>query len=576
MAQGRLTGIIGVMKHLPLILFAAVIPLSADCISDSTRSTAARKAATVSPADDRWNKLLATFDGDVKITSEVVAVYERNNRGGVNHGMWATILAELKCLEAERAAEAAAAAARAEAEADDTPQPLRAEPQTNSVDTTSFRAYVHGGGRTILSEHAWKINEDDHWEAELILHYVSNQGIVLNQPVCVSTDYWGGPDYWHHGPITLPGFDTFVDFSTIPPEHGNPLKGGIWRCTGNVKSNGTAGPNFTVLEDGSTDTEFVYRTTIRTRDNNVVEDDFSIAGDLEFVFNTSFTGQQKHRPETETVPDRAGWRLKRSAEAFPGTHATYCLGTGSAWERKTPLRCGDQVASKYIDRAPVVGGNCDKTHADYKVRANVTDAEWMPDACYPTKDVPKIPPTPDNVTPYRSNPATTAQSEAIPTIEEDDVSYVRLRKVSGKWAVSLSKPVMVTDGPVYNGGNDEDWKLTPDGISLDLFVKRNYTSGAKYTLLIPSTNGIVADKDYVLGDLLRILFPLNTGTRGEYRVGTYDGGTQQDWNYICSDARVTFDASSHGGSHGGGILHAHNLDEQLEMQLPPDGADLCK
>ena len=300
------------------------------------------------------------------------------------------------------------------------PQPQEDAQDQSPVDNTSLRTYFHIEPLASTSNE-YRINEDDHWEADLILHYESNQDLpddplaLSGIAFCINQNLWGGPDYWHNGPITLPGFTQVADKTALPtilPQHG------LWRCTDGLDVE----PNTNVIDDngdGDTTVEVVYRAKVRTRDNNVVEDDFRVT-DLQFRVLDTFSGSTIWRTETEDKVDRdSWWRMNRDEEAWPSRNG-WCLGDGSSWTWKVGPTCGFVRDSRWLDRAPSIGASCNagKSDADYLVRANATEEQWLPDHCFPTVQVPKIPPTPPNTQP------TTHDDTSLPIIEEDDVSWV--------------------------------------------------------------------------------------------------------------------------------------------------------
>ncbi len=462
------------MKNLKLALMGVCLAWTAqaayadDCYTDDLMAYVDSRIPSGNQTERRWESIKAALleqEGAMTLDrAEEILEARRSRRLPLEH--MDEVVEAIKCI------------ANKPEEEEVEPQPLNTEPQQANV--KQLRVYFHGP-LPASSNVEYRINEDDYWESEVIIHWESNPALDLINGLCVKHDVWSGGEHWNNGPITLPGFDTHVDAT----DGGSVALGigGHWQCV-NHGTSVTDSP-YVSLVPGST-SDFVYRATVRTRDNNVVENDFSVADDLEFRFGTTSSGKSKFNPETETVADRAAWRLLENEEAFPDSaHTTYCLGTGSAWERFTPLRCGDQVASKYLDRAPVVGGSCSKTHSDYTVRADVSDEAWMPDNCYPTKDVVTIPPTSSNTNALLDN-------TELPIIEEDDVSWISLRKKNGKWTVSLSKPVMVTDG--------EPWPHNSSGLMVG-FVTDTAHGNAGYVVRIPSVNGIVQDTDYLLHDL---------------------------------------------------------------------------
>ena len=528
-------------------------PISESCVSPQLQADVKAYSEETwhgSSHVERWLRVLQTFSGTANDSTIMTPAEAQEMAETWSASRWNPVVVALQCLEAEALNEQTEVQAE---EPEDTPLPLQAEETPMPAQSPeSLRVYFHGGTRPPGTE--YRINEDDHWESELIIHYSGSAD--LGNTFCVNREIWGGDNHWNNGPITLPGFDTYVE-ATDP---GSVILGvdGHWQCINDqTGSDNVTDSPYVTLVPGST-TDFVYRATVRTRDNNVVEDDFDIANELEFRFGTLFSGKTKYGPETLTEPDRAAYRLKRDVVAWAGV---WGLGTGSAWTEFTNPTCGQVVPSKWIDRAPKINGNFDKSHSDYIVRANVSADTWLPDHCYPTKEVVKIPPTPSN-----TQPGVSFDNTELPIIEEDDVSWINLHKPrGGEWTVKLSKPVMVTDGDVYTGGNSIAWKETSAGITMHIYTRG--TSG--YDFLIPATNGIVEDKDYELNNLHRMLFPLTTGTRGEFRKIS-------NWGTACKSLS-SWNSAYDGKTIGGITLYVNGLTQgvQLEVDPPPDGSDLC-
>ncbi len=540
------------MKNLKLALMGVCLAWTAqaayadDCYTDDLMAYVDSRIPSGNQTERRWESIKAALleqEGAMTLDrAEEILEARRSRRLPLEH--MDEVVEAIKCI------------ANKPEEEEVEPQPLNTEPQQANV--KQLRVYFHGP-LPASSNVEYRINEDDYWESEVIIHWESNPATTLSNTLCVKHDIWSGSEHWNNGPITLPGFDNYY----IDATDGGSARLGIeghWQCVNDqTGSDDVTDSPYVSLVPGST-SDFVYRATVRTRDNNVVENDFSVADDLEFRFGTTYSGKSKFNPETETVPDRAAWRLLESEEAFPDSaHTTYCLGTGSAWERFTPLRCGDQVASKYLDRAPVVGGSCSKTHSDYTVRADVSDEAWMPDNCYPTKDVVTIPPTSSNTNALLDN-------TELPIIEEDDVSWISLRKKNGKWTVSLSKPVMVTDGE----GDDDRWWKTTEGLLFALrtvLVFEGEKTYSHYSLLIPSVGGIVQDIDYPLADLLYV------ASDGDPSLPSTNLRTANPFSSVCGSLRqgdrLVFDSVV--GISTAGL----EIGSGLEFQDNSNGANLC-
>ena len=475
-----------------------------------------------------------------------------------------------------------------------TPQPVQAEPQQEDpVKFTTFRVYLHGPPPDLASSNVeYRINEDDYWESELIIHFATNRGNILNDGLCINHDHWSGNEYWHNGPIQLSGFTEDFDFLHLLPEGVPNPKYGYWKCTPDINSDPTP-PNITILnpvDDGVIDdvsdddgiVEFVYRGRIRIRDNNVVENDFSIADELQFRYSDGLTGVTKFGPETEEVTDRdSWWRMNKSEVAWAGE---WCLGTGSSWVTHSNPTCGQVLPSKWLDRAPNESGNCNKSAATYIVRADVSEDTWLPDHCFSTEQVAKIPPTPSN-----DVKLTYLDNTELPIIEDDDVSRISLRKKNGKWTVSLSRPIMVTDGTRIVGGQPIfDHINSAHGLTLTMSgIPGNTTSYKQVHLLIPAENGIVMDKDYPLADLKRIANL--AGWHPPEGVESF-GESCQSTEKPRTEMRDNMNFRLPGGFHGKYALSSTKLNtyvrnntlssrtsdkKSLEMDLPPDGSNLC-
>ena len=187
---------------------------------------------------ERWLRVLQTFSGTANDSTVMTPAEAQEMANKYSANRWNPVVVALQCLETE-SLNAQIEVQEPESELDDTPLPLQAEEtpmpqQADPIDTTSLRVYFHGG--TQDNPHGgplWTISEDDHWESELIIHYVSNQSApaLHNTRLCINHDIWSGDDYWNNGPITLPGFDESVDLSSIPTS--NPIYG-HWQCTDNV------------------------------------------------------------------------------------------------------------------------------------------------------------------------------------------------------------------------------------------------------------------------------------------------------------------------------------------------------
>ena len=525
---------------------------AADCYSDGLMAYVDSRIPSGNQTERRWERIKAALleqDGGMELAEAERILEARRSRGLFLEHMDEVVEA-IKCLD-EPDEEVIVPPEPEEPE--DPPQPLQGDPDTpapQTADNTSMRAYFHDDGPThTLTAGEYRINEDDNWESELILHYESNQDLpddplaLSGMAFCINQDIWGGPDYWNNGPITLSGFTQVSDklrLPTISPEHG------LWRCTDSL----SVEPNTTIVDnngDGNTTVEVVYRAKVRTRDNNVVEDDFKVT-DLEFRVLDTFSGSTIWRTETDPVADRSWWRMLDNEVAWPDyPHTEFALGDGSSWNlmKRDDTTCGEVANSRWTDRADVSTG----TYVQDLVRAN-DETLWVLDHCFPTVQVPKIPPTPPNTQP------TDHDDTSLPIIEEDDVSWIKLHKANGKWTVSVYKPVMVTDG--------DAWWNTSEGLAFSIVS----TNGkANRTYLIPATDGIVADKDYKLHELRRISSTgLQLTTFGGYCTppGDYGNDFRLETNKSQTLVRNNTLTSVAGQENG------------LELDLPARNTNLCR
>ena len=548
-------------------LLAVVLSSKAEansCYSDSLMAYVDSRIPSGNQTERRWERIKNALleRDDAYPLADAERVLANRKARGFNLEHMDEVVEALKCLASQPEPEPEPEVVIVPPEPEAPPQPLQDEtPMPQQADYTSLRTYFHVEPLASTSNE-YRINEDDHWEAELILHYESNQDLpddplaLSGIAFCINQDLWGGPDYWHNGPITLPGFTQVADKTALPtilPQHG------LWRCTDGLSTE----PNTTIIDDngdGDTTVEVVYRAKVRTRDNNVVEDDFHVS-DLQFRVLDTFSGSTIWRTETEGKVDRdSWWRMNRDEVAWPDyPHTEFALGDGSSWNlmRRDDTTCGEVANSRWTDRADVSTG----TYVQDLVRAN-DETLWLLDHCFPTVQVPKIPPTPPNTQP------TTHDDTSLPIIEEDDVSYVKLHKVNGKWTVSLSKPVMVTDGT--------GWDSTSHGLTMNL---ASLILSAR-NILIPAENGIVKDKDFLLNDLVvvDIRNPPPTGIEtfaeqcGKSKIvgglgGAFHLNTSAD-NYVLNAPMVSLPINELPSS-------LRHYKRSLRLELPPRGSNLC-
>ena len=200
---------------------------------------------------------------------------------------------------------------------------------------------------------------------------------------------------------------------------------------------------------------------------------------------------------------------------------------------------------------------------------------------------PKIPLTP-------SNTVHPLGAEDLPTIQDDEVSWIKLHKLNGKWIVSVYKPVVVTDGeecaaeeaaerakhandnrykPIYPEHCDE-WSLTDQGLVFDVKDRFTFNNAADTKrMFIPAINGIVKDIDYAFHDLRQITRNSNDGTEhpsdGFVMGNTYIEACQQALGGGHTHTYVSADAYTHGVSSGGD-------NPKIAIDGPTEGSDLCR
>ena len=403
----------------------------------------------------RWERIklaLNEQDGGMELAEAERILESRRSRGLFLEHM-DEVVAAIQCLAGKPDEEVEEPPQTVQAE-DPPPQPAQeAEPQQASV-TKNFKVYWHGGIAP-TSNVDWRISEDDHWESDIVVRF--EQPLTMQDPKFCVLDYaYEGPNHWQRGHVQLSGMTQF---------------GGGNSCTERASQSDY------VSKGTMTGGHWVeYRGRIVVRDNNVLEKDFDIGkivfgvgsgGSSPDRFADSFGGTDKvptthHIPTTDTVPDRAAYRLKRDEPVWPSRNG-WCLGDGSSWTWKVGPTCGFVSDKRWLDRAPSIGASCNagKTDADYLVRANATAEQWLPDHCYPTREV-------------LSDPVTSAETinhadNRLPVIEDDEVAYLNIRKQSGKWTYSASKPIVQRNNNhkcSYGHIGDTHWTEREDAVYL--------------------------------------------------------------------------------------------------------------
>ena len=482
---------------------------------------------------ERWLRVLQTFSGTANDSTVMTPAEAQEMADRWSNGRWDPVVDALQCLEVEALNDQTEVQAE---EPEDTPLPLQAEEtpmpaQSDPVRFTTFRVYFHDATPNPGSGE-YRINEDDYWEAELIIHLETNRATSLSGELCINHDLWSGNEHWNNGPITLRGFDNYKDLA-FPDLKGVSVQYGHWQCTDPINTDPTP-PNVTILyPDDNSKIGFVYRTTVRIRDNNVVEDDFSIADDLEFRYVDILSGTTKWRTEL-----------------------------------------------------------CD---LDLGCDNGVTEGD------------PRIPPTPPNTQP------TTFDNTSLPIIEEDDVSWIKLHKPrGGEWTLSVYKPLMVTDGKdcsadearqqaeldqlvadepdgrlhsgiranfAWSFDSDCDiWWKTVEGLVLRIgteAVAGSNTVTGNVDVLIPATNGIVRDVDYLLHDLARVRSTESGGPKRNNPSATIDKyGLFPD---ICGGSFAGIPQRYTGASaQASGLPNSNLSGSKFPIDEPPVGSDLCR
>ena len=483
---------------------------------------------------ERWLRVLQTFSGTAN-DSTVMTPAEAQTYADRGLPRWVPVLAALQCLEAE------ALNAQVEVEDETTPEPQQdagvpvdtnpdpapdwptAPDSTDGQDQSpsgpvhaSFTAYFATseyeteGPRDNSTcgkfpNHAcpaWELDEDDHWEADIVLHYQVSYGgdetvpQIKPQRFCILKESFSDENHNSPGPVRLSGFTESVQHA---PDSV---------CTEELR-NSTSRPEVNPgwRNDSSTGVvDLSYETTIRIRDNNVVEAPYSVA-DLGFhmygistfsgrlringtvingVSNTIATRPDLERPIMETTPDRAAYRLKRDVVAWPNNDPDLnriLLWNGSSWilYARNDATCGVVSNSKWTKRAQVLF-NPRRNNQDL-VRAG-NEEEWLPDHCYPTKSEVKYPlEATDDTSP-------TIDSWELPTIVNDDLLQVVLK-------------------PHTRVGNDYT--------KVDLMVYRNHVGPFKIQYTVQNAQGAQGGAGVIthehVGGHQRWAYPSGIGSR---------------------------------------------------------------
>ena len=405
----------------------------------------------------RWERIKAALleqDGGMELAEAERILEARRSRGLFLEHMDEVVEA-IKCL-----AEPEEEVIVVPEEPEDPPQPQGSEPDTPAPQqasvTQNYNVYWRGGIAP-TSNVDWRISENDHWQSDIIVRLERPLDMGQNGPkFCVLGYAYEGPNQWQRGHVRLSGMTRF---------------GGGNSCT--AASSGSDYVTHGTIPGGHW---AEYRGRIVVRDNNVLEKDLDIgkivfgfasggtppAGYADTYGGTHNVTTTHHIPATDTVPDRAAYRLKRDEPVWPSRNG-WCLGDGSSWTWKVGPTCGFVSDKRWLDRAPSIGASCNagKADADYLVRANATAEQWLPDHCYPTREV-------------LSDPVTSAETinhadNRLPVVEDDEVAYLSIRKQSGKWTYSASKPIVQRNNNnkcSYGHLGDTHWTEREDAVYL--------------------------------------------------------------------------------------------------------------
>ena len=282
-------------------------------------------------------------------------------------------------------------------------------------------------------------------------------GVNGGPKFCVLDYAYEGPNHWQRGHVRLSGMVAFGSGNSCTAGAGESdyvtygtMPGGYWA---------------------------EYRGRIMVKDNNVLEKDFDI-GRIVFGFGSRATSPDRyadtygntnnvttthHIPATDTVPDRAAYRLLRDKVAWPNNDPDLnriLLWNGSSWilYARNDATCGVVSNSKWTKRAQVLF-NPRRNNQDL-VRAG-NEEEWLPDHCYPTEEV-------------LSDPIASAETinhadNRLPVVEDDEVAYLSIRKQSGKWLYNASKPIVQRNNNnkcSYGHLGDTHWTEREDAVYL--------------------------------------------------------------------------------------------------------------
>ena len=500
------------------ILFGLVIgwfsssALAADCYSDDLMAYVDSRIPSGNQTERRWEKIKAALleqDGGITLARAEEILANRKARG-FNLEHMDEVVAALKCLAAQPdpEPETEVVIVPPQPEPEDPPQPLNSDnPSPQQAVSTRIRGdfKVYWAEGTATNATPYEFNEDDHWEGDIIFSFVAKMdagarathyaSISKDQwRFCISKSDWAGRNHNDPGPIRVGGFDQRTRLKVAPPM--NNLLGDVL-CTTSVTTGGVLNDGWrddsadgSIFHGGADVFSVSYRTKILIRDNNVVQTPFPIheldwqvrgmpirhAGGVDMEINGIEVGPdntpphevaaKQELPEMSEVPDRVYWKLIGNEPVWPDFRSAedVCLGNGSKWQRfKTAtLTCGyvRDTRPRWTDRGWYNTGNNTCNQDATKAKLEETN-EWLPDHCYQTKMVVDYPLEGLN----DSSPTVTASM--LPTITEDDVSYLNVRKRSGGWTYSASKPIVQDE--VRSGCTD--WAQREDYVYLTIQTK---------------------------------------------------------------------------------------------------------
>ena len=452
------------MKKLKLALMGVCLAWTAqaayadDCYSDSLMAYVDSRIPSGNQVERRWEKIKAALleqDGGITLERAEEILANRKARGfGLEH--MDEVVAALKCLAAQPDPEPEVVIVPPQPE--DPPQPLNSDPKPQQASVTqNFKVYWHGGTAP-TSNVDWRISENDHWESDIIVRLERPLDMGVNGPkFCVLNYAYEGPNHWQRGHVRLSGMAAF---------------GGGNSCT--AASSGSDYVTHGTIPGGHW---AEYRGRIMVRDNNVLEKDLDI-GRIVFGFASGGTspdryadtyGNTNNVTTTHHVPTTT-----TTVQVLNPNHVPPSSGQGWIWQLDTRGRtspnfvessetCGEdsvRAAHEALESGPVIACDGNGNTCRYPLGTWVPLKEFT--GCRTYTDI------------AVANPVTSAETinhadNRLPVVEDDEVAYLNIRKQSGKWTYSASKPIVQRNNNnkcSYGHLGDTHWTEREDAVYL--------------------------------------------------------------------------------------------------------------